>query len=67
VVDIGREEFPELRSRLPEGKPGWIEDAYGVDGSKAEKILGLKYLTMRETIRDTFAQLLAAERAEAAS
>jgi NADPH-dependent methylglyoxal reductase len=67
VVDIGREEFPELKTRLPEGKPGWIEDAYGVDGSKAEKVLGLKYLTIRETIRDTFTQLLAAERAEAAS
>lgn len=67
VVDIGREEFPELRSRLPVGKPGWVEDAYGVDGSKAEKVLGLKYLTLRETIRDTFSQLLSAERAEAAA
>ncbi|KAL6851828.1 NAD(P)-binding protein [Trichoderma novae-zelandiae] len=65
VVDIGREEFPELRSRLPVGKPGWIEDAYSVDGSKAERVLGLKYLTMRDTIKDTFAQLLSAERAEA--
>lgn len=67
VVDVAREEFPELITRLPEGRPGWIEDAYGVDGSKAEKILGVKYLTLRETIRDTFAQLLVAERAEAAS
>ncbi|KAL7904941.1 NAD(P)-binding protein [Trichoderma velutinum] len=65
VVDVGREEFPELRSRLPEGKPGWREDAYGVDGSKAERVLGLKYLTFKETIKDTFAQLLSAERAEA--
>ncbi|EHK25846.1 uncharacterized protein TRIVIDRAFT_32650 [Trichoderma virens Gv29-8] len=67
VVDVAREQFPELRSRLPEGKPGWVEDAYGVDGSKAERVLGLKYLTLRETIRDTFAQLLSAERAEAAA
>ncbi|KAL6895739.1 NAD(P)-binding protein [Trichoderma longibrachiatum] len=67
VVDIGREEFPELRSRLPVGNPGWMEDAYGVDGSKAEKVLGLKYLTMRDTIKDTFAQLLSAERAEMAA
>ncbi|KAL7949264.1 NAD(P)-binding protein [Trichoderma barbatum] len=65
VVDVAREQFPELRARLPEGKPGWIEDAYNVDGSKAEKVLGLKYLTLRETIRDTFNQLLFAERAEA--
>ncbi|TFB06973.1 NADPH-dependent methylglyoxal reductase GRE2 [Trichoderma ghanense] len=67
VVDIGREEFPELRWRLPVGQPGWKEDAYGVDGSKAEKVLGLKYLTMRDTVKDTFAQLLSAERAEAAA
>ncbi|KAH8130829.1 hypothetical protein FP744_10001909 [Trichoderma asperellum] len=67
VVDVAREEFPELITRLPEGRPGWIEDAYGVDGSKAEKILGVKYLTLRVTLRDTFAQLLVAERAEAAS
>ncbi|OSZ99917.1 hypothetical protein A9Z42_0007770 [Trichoderma parareesei] len=67
VVDIGREEFPELRSRLPVGRPGWMEDAYGVDGSKAEQVLGLKYLTMRDTVKDTFAQLLSAERAEAAA
>ncbi|KAK4067279.1 uncharacterized protein Triagg1_7722 [Trichoderma aggressivum f. europaeum] len=67
VVDVGREEFPELKSRLPEGKPGWREDAYGVDGSKAERVLGLKYLTFKETVRDTFAQLLSAERAEAAA
>lgn len=40
-----------------------------MDGSKAEKILGLKYmyLTLRETIGDTFTQLLVAERAEATS
>ncbi|KAL9479525.1 hypothetical protein ACSS6W_004311 [Trichoderma asperelloides] len=67
VVDVAREEFPELITRLPEGRPEWIEDAYGVDGSKAEKILGVKYLTLRVTLRDTFAQLLVAERAEAAS
>ncbi|KAI1502049.1 NAD(P)-binding protein [Biscogniauxia marginata] len=58
AVDIAREAFPELRDRLPEGRPGHVEPAYSIDGSKASRVLGIKYRTLDETIKDTFEQLL---------
>lgn len=67
AIDIARTELPEIRDRLPEGKPGWSDDVYKVDGSKAERVLGLKYLTLSQTITDTYAQLLRAEQIEASA
>lgn len=39
-----RRNVPEVRERTPEGKPGSRlgMEVYGVDGSKAVKLLGLK-------------------------
>ncbi|KAI0124979.1 hypothetical protein BJ170DRAFT_635901 [Xylariales sp. AK1849] len=67
AVDIARAQIPELKSRIPEGKPGFVEDTYKVDGSKAAKVLGLSYKTLTQTIRDTYTQLLHAEQVEASA
>lgn len=67
AVDAARAQIPELRSRLPEGKPGVVEDTYTVDGSKATRELGLKYRSLAETVKDTYAQILHAEAVEAKS
>lgn len=65
AVDGAREVLPEPeRSRIPEGKPGsmgggaWKKDMYAVDGSKAERVLGLKYLSVKDTIGDFLKQTL---------
>ncbi|KAI1474862.1 NAD(P)-binding protein [Daldinia eschscholtzii] len=59
AVDAAREELPEARERLPVGKTGdWTpEDAYHVDGSKATRVLGLKYGTLKDTVVETYKQL----------
>ena len=65
AVDAARQLIPELKNRLPEGIPGWKEDIYRVDGTKAIRVLGLKYGTLEETVKDTYSQLLRAEKAKA--
>ncbi|KAI8631734.1 NAD(P)-binding protein [Xylariaceae sp. FL1651] len=67
AVDVGRKSVPGLKDRLPEGKPGYIEPAYNVDGSKAAKVLGLQYKTIDETVKDTYTQLLHAKTIESAA
>ncbi|KAL7942846.1 hypothetical protein V8C42DRAFT_330545 [Trichoderma barbatum] len=63
AVDSLRETLPELKSRLPEGTPGAgkTQPLYQLDGSKAERILGIKYIPLEVTMKDSFAQFLAAE------
>jgi NADPH-dependent methylglyoxal reductase len=65
AVDVARAESPELKKRLPAGEPGHVEDTYKVDGSKATKVLGFKYLPFANTVKDTYSQLLHAEQVEA--
>jgi NADPH-dependent methylglyoxal reductase len=63
AVDELRKELPELQDRLPVGTPGagLTQDVYQVNGSKAQNILALSYRPLRETVRDSFKQLQAAE------
>ncbi|UNI18341.1 hypothetical protein JDV02_004614 [Purpureocillium takamizusanense] len=67
AVDAAREQLPQLSQRLPKGKPGFVESTYTVDGSKATKVLGLRYRPLAETIKDTYVQLLHAEELEGQS
>ncbi|KAH9908991.1 hypothetical protein F4778DRAFT_776155 [Xylariomycetidae sp. FL2044] len=48
---------PVLRARLPAGKPADVEPTYGVDGSKAARVLGLVYTPLEDMVRDTYSQL----------
>ncbi|KAB5585330.1 hypothetical protein GE09DRAFT_22480 [Coniochaeta sp. 2T2.1] len=56
AADALRKEVPELRERIPEGTPGKLPEVYGMDGSRAERVLGIKYRTLGETMRDAFAE-----------
>lgn len=63
AVDAVRKELPQLKSRLPRGTPGMPPEVYNIDGSKAERVLGIKYIPLNETLKDSFLQFLEAERA----
>jgi NADPH-dependent methylglyoxal reductase len=56
--------LPELQGRVPEGIKGQntAADYYAIDGSKAEKVLGLKYTPLAVTVKDTLVQLLEKEK-----
>lgn len=62
AVDTIRSAFPELRGRVPEGKPGVVEEVYEPDGSKAARVLGVKYTSLDQTMGDTVEGLLEAEK-----
>ncbi|KAL0940986.1 NAD-dependent epimerase dehydratase [Colletotrichum truncatum] len=69
AADLIREELPEAKSRIPEGKPGAgkTEEIYAVDGSKAEKVLGIKYTPLNVTLRDAVRQMLDVDKASKSS
>ena len=55
ICDVLREEFPELRERVPEGKVGSgiaYPDVYRVDNGKIGRELGLEFRGLRETVGD---------------
>jgi nucleoside-diphosphate-sugar epimerase len=60
LIEIIRQEFPELRSQLPENCEGDMpEDVYKYDNSRSIKVLGLKYRTLKECVVDTVKSLQA--------
>ncbi|KAK2032321.1 NAD dependent epimerase/dehydratase [Colletotrichum zoysiae] len=69
AADIIRQEVPEAKSRVPEGRPGYgkTEERYSVDGGKAERVLGLEYTPLSVTLGDSIRQLLEAEKAPKSS
>lgn len=62
AVDLVRVEFPSVDNRLPVGTPGQLEPVYALDGSKAERVLGVKYIPLGTTMKDSLAELLEAEK-----
>jgi NADPH-dependent methylglyoxal reductase len=71
IRDAARAVNDEMKSRVDPGTPGAGDAAkdttYDIDGSKAERILGLKYTTLEESLRDSYTQLLNAEKTEQTS
>ncbi|PYH77464.1 NAD(P)-binding protein [Aspergillus uvarum CBS 121591] len=66
-LDALRAGIPEIRDRVPVGRPGTGEvpsDVYTVDTSKSRRILGLEYHSLEETIVDAARSLLRLEKAE---
>ena len=48
IVDILRDRMVEVRDRVPVGKPrSGLGDVYGIDASKSENVLGLRYRPLR--------------------
>lgn len=69
-VDILREAIPEIKGRIPEGETGRRIDAadvYGTEVERSERVLGLKYSGLNETIVDTARSLLELEKKRASS
>lgn len=62
AVDLLRQDLPELDSHLPKGNPGKPEPAYDVDGSKAKQVLEMEYIPLAKTMKDSFVQLLEANK-----
>lgn len=65
ICDVIREEFPQIRDRVPaQGDKGKREspDVYKVDASKASTELKLEMRGLRECIRDTVTSFLDLER-----
>ncbi|KGO41694.1 NAD-dependent epimerase/dehydratase [Penicillium expansum] len=63
-VDALREKIPEIRDRVPIGKPGTgvvPSTVYTVDTSKSQKILGIKYHALEDTVVDAARSLLKLE------
>ena len=65
AVDTLRDQMPELQSRLPVGQPGAgkMQEMYAMDGSKAERILGIKYISLEQSMKESMSELVAAEAA----
>ncbi|PTB62742.1 NAD(P)-binding protein [Trichoderma citrinoviride] len=63
ICDILREEFPELRDRVPVGNPGEpITGVYNVDNSKVKRELGIEFIPLRQIVVDTAKNFLEIEK-----
>lgn len=65
IADVLRTEVPGAMERVPRGTPGsntFPEDQWRADNSKVQKILGLTFRSVEETIADAGKQLLELER-----
>ncbi|KAJ5345954.1 NAD dependent epimerase/dehydratase [Penicillium brevicompactum] len=63
-VDVLREKLPEIMDRVPVGNTGTgnvPSDVYTIDNSKSQKVLGIKYFELEETIVDAARSLLELE------
>lgn len=68
ICDILREEFPELRDRVPIGNPGEpLPDVYDVDNTKVKSELGIDFISLRQMVIDTAKNLLDIEKQIATS
>lgn len=61
LADIARETHPELESKLPpaDAPNDFPENIFEIDNNKSQKILGLKYRPLKQTVSDTIDSLLA--------
>ncbi|OQE28023.1 hypothetical protein PENFLA_c005G04338 [Penicillium flavigenum] len=61
LADIARETHPKLESKLPpaDSSSDFPENIYEIDNNKSQKILGLKYRPLKQTVSDTIDSLLA--------
>ncbi|CAG5159338.1 uncharacterized protein ALTATR162_LOCUS5535 [Alternaria atra] len=67
AADAAREGIQSLRDRVPVGEPGTGREKarpsiYNVDGGQVVEVTGIGYLPLKQTIVDTFMQLLEVEK-----
>ena len=66
VCDIIREEFPELREKVPEGTPGApYPPSFDMSVEITRKVLGIEFIGLKQCIVDTVKSLLELEKAAA--
>jgi len=65
ICDIIRENVPEVKEKVPVGKPGSGigQDVYKVDSSKAENELGMSFISLEKCITDAAKSLFELEKA----
>lgn len=61
LADIARETHPQLESKLPpaDAPSDFPEHIYGIDNTKSQKVLGLKYRPLKQTVSDAIDSILA--------
>ncbi|KAJ5171404.1 NAD-dependent epimerase/dehydratase [Penicillium coprophilum] len=61
LADIIRETHPQLESALPpaDSPSDFPENIYEIDNTKSQKVLGLNYCPLKQTVSDTVDSLLA--------
>ncbi|CAP99337.1 methylglyoxal reductase (NADPH-dependent) gre2 [Penicillium rubens] len=61
LADMARETHPKLESKLPpaDSSSDFPENIYEIDNNKSQKILGIKYRPLKQTVSDTIDSLLA--------
>ena len=65
IADVLRENVPEIKDRVPLGKPGsgfGGAELYTPDASKSVKVLGIKYHSFKQTIVDAAKSFLELEK-----
>lgn len=63
VCDIIRKEYPQLKEKTPEGKPGYNgPESYAVNGEKLTKELGIDYTPLDKSIKDMVDEFLVIEK-----
>ncbi|RAH42905.1 SDR family oxidoreductase [Aspergillus brunneoviolaceus CBS 621.78] len=58
ACEIIRKRFPELKDKVPYQEGGSRVETYVADGSKAQKVLGLRYRNLEDTLVETVEDLL---------
>ncbi|KAJ5373170.1 NAD-dependent epimerase/dehydratase [Penicillium concentricum] len=61
LADIIRETHPQLESKLPpaDAPSDFPGNIFGIDNNKSQRVLGLKYRPLKQTVSDTVDSLLA--------
>ena len=59
IAEAIREAYPDLDDKLPpkDVKDDFPTDVYGIDNSKSIKVLGIKYRSLNESVKDTVASI----------
>ena len=58
-----RKEFPQLKEKIPEGKPGnYGPESYAVSGEKTTKELGIQFRSLQESLKDMVDEFLVVEK-----
>ncbi|RAL16171.1 SDR family oxidoreductase [Aspergillus homomorphus CBS 101889] len=58
ACEVIRKRFPQLRKKVPHAGGGAAVETYVADGSKAERVLGLRYRSLEDTLVETVDDLL---------